>query len=147
MNALPPNVEALCARLGLEPSALSDVDRARAEAAIEDATSLVLAEAPAPVAAKWEESGAPRVVVTVILKAARREFENPRQLNQEQLGEHMVGISATSGVYLTDREVAQIKRAAAGGGSTFVGCVRTPIAYGEGDTRIPLWETRWPYVD
>lgn len=145
MNELPPSVEALSARLGLEPSALSELDRARAEAAIEDATSLVLAEAPAPVAARWEESGAPRVVITVILKAARREFENPRQLNQEQLGEHMVGISATSGVYLTDKEIAQIKRAAAGGGSTFVGTVRVPIAYGEGDIRLPTHEWRWPY--
>ena len=44
----------------------------------------------------------------MILKAARREYENPRGLASESLGEHSVGIAETSGVYLTAREVALV---------------------------------------
>lgn len=55
--------------------------------------------------------------------------------------EHSVGLTDTSGVYLTAREVAQIHRAATGRTGGFVGSVRTPSAcstdttaawYGEG---------------
>lgn len=142
---LPPPVSALLTRIGLDPSELSSAELARAEAALEDATALALAEAPESVADKWRADGPPAVVRTVILKSARREFENPRQLNQEQLGEHMVGISATSGVYLTPSELSLIQREARGS-LQFVGSIRTPTAYGKGDTRWPEWhyETRWP---
>lgn len=147
-NPLPPSVEKLATRLGVEVEDMAPVDLARAEAAIEDATALVLAEVPRRVREAWTED-APAVVVTVVLKSARREYENPRQLNQEQLGEHMVGISATSGVFLTDRELDLIHRAADGRtGSGFIGTVHIPSAYGEGDTRSPRWNWKvrrsWP---
>ncbi|MFD0044740.1 hypothetical protein ACFVGV_06070 [Pseudarthrobacter scleromae] len=129
---LPPPVSALEARLGLPAGTLLDEDEARAEAALEDATVLALAEVSETKAAAWELD-APKVVRLVILKAARREFENPRGLETESLGEHSVGISETSGVYLTGREIAQIRRAATGRSGGFVGSVRTPSAFGDGD--------------
>lgn len=128
-NPLPPPLSALESRLGLLPGTLQDEDRARAEDALEDATTLVEAEIPTSLAAEWEVD-APKVVRLVVLKAARREFENPRGLENESLGEHSAGFSETSGVYLTGREIAQVRRAATGRSGGFVGTVRTPSAYG-----------------
>lgn len=127
-SPLPPPVSSLEARLGLPTGSLEGEELARATAALDDAATLALAEVPASKAAAWE-TDAPKVVALVVLKAARREFENPRGMNQESLGEHSVGLTDTSGVYLTAREVAQIKRAATGRSGGFVGAIRTPSAY------------------
>lgn len=127
-NPLPPPLAALEARLGIPTGGLIDEDRARAEAALEDATALILAEVSAATATTWQ-SDAPAVVNLVALKAARREFDNPRGITSESLGEHSVGLSESSGVYLTSREVAQVRRAANGRSGGFVGTVRTPSAY------------------
>ncbi|KUM41203.1 hypothetical protein [Arthrobacter sp. EPSL27] len=127
-SPLPPPVSSLEARLGLPTGSLEGEELARATAALDDAATLALAEVPAPKAGAWE-TDAPKVVALVVLKAARREFENPRGMNQESLGEHSVGLTDTSGVYLTAREVAQIKRAATGRSGGFVGTIRTPSAY------------------
>lgn len=127
---LPPPVAGLEVRLGLPEGTLADEDLARAEAALEDASALALAEAPAAVAATWT-SNAPAVVVLVVLKAARREFDNPRGLASESVADHSVGIAETSGVYLTAREIAQVRRAARGRSGGFVGSVRTPTAYSD----------------
>ncbi|MCZ9884645.1 hypothetical protein [Arthrobacter sp. B2a2-09] len=128
---LPPPISALESRLGLPAGSLQDEDKARAEDALDDATTLALAEVSATKAATWELD-APKVVRLVVLKAARREFENPQGVNQETLGEHTIGISESSGVYLTAREVAQVRRAATGRKGGFVGTVRTPSAFGGG---------------
>jgi hypothetical protein len=125
---LPPAVADLEARLGVPEGTLADEDLARAEAAIEDATVLVLAEVSETRATAWR-ADAPAVVRLVILKAARREFENPRGLSTESIGPRSVGMTDTSGVFLTAREVAQIRRASSGRGGGFVGTVRTPSAY------------------
>ncbi|RAX48940.1 hypothetical protein DQ353_12535 [Arthrobacter sp. AQ5-05] len=130
MTTLPPPLSALEARLGFSPGTLDAEERARAEAALEDAATLALAEVSAAKAATWL-TDAPAVVSLVVLKAARREFENPRGLNQESLGEHSVGITDTSGVYLTKREVQQIRRAASGRSGGFVGSIRIKSAYEE----------------
>jgi len=135
---LPPPLSALESRLGLPPGTLLDEDKARAEDALDDATTLALAEVSETKAAAWELD-APKVVRLVVLKAARREFENPRGLEQESLGEHSVGLTDTSGVYLTGREIAQIKRAATGRSGGFVGTIRTPSAFGDGDP-VPVPE-------
>jgi hypothetical protein len=129
---LPPPLSALESRLGLPAGTLQDEDKARAEDALDDATTLALAEVSEAKAAAWELD-APKVVRLVVLKAARREFENPRGLESESLGEHQVGLTDTSGVYLTGREIAQIRRAATGRSGGFVGSIRTPSAYGDGD--------------
>lgn len=125
---LPPPVSALEARLGLTPGTLSEEELTRATAALEDAVTLVLAEVPDALAATWTLD-APKVVALVVLKAARREFENPQGINQETLGEHTIGISESSGVYLTAREVAQIRRVVNGRRGGFVGSVRIKSAY------------------
>lgn len=129
-NPLPPPVASLERRLGVPEGSLEDVDLARAQDALEDAATLALAEVPEATAAAWELD-APKVVALVVLKAARREYENPRGLDTETLGEHSVGITETSGAYLTGRELAQIRRAATGRRGGFVGTVRIRSPYSE----------------
>jgi hypothetical protein len=128
MPALPPAVGDLEARLGLPLGTLADEDLARAEAALDDATALALAEVSTTRAQRWTVE-APAVVSLVVLKAARREFENPRGLTTETIGEHSAGLTDSSGVYLTAREIAQIRRAATGRSGGFVGTIRTPTPY------------------
>lgn len=130
MTAFPPPLSALEARLGFEPGDLVAPEKARAESAIEDATALVLAEAPTK-AAVWQAADAtvPAVVSLVILKAARREFENPQGLRTEGLGEHSATVDVASGVYLTPLEIALVRRAATGRTGGFTGSIRTPSAY------------------
>ncbi|WDS51644.1 head-to-tail adaptor [Microbacterium phage Barnstormer] len=129
-TTLPPSVEELARRIGLEAVDLADPGvTARLTDALEDATTLALAEVSDKLAERWRVN-APAVVRLVILKAARREYENPRGINQETLGEHTVGLSDVSGVYLTAREVAQIERAVSGRKGAYVGSIRTPTAYG-----------------
>lgn len=125
---LPPPLSYLETRLGLAAGTLTGTEAARATAALEDASALALAEAPQNVADTWALS-APAVVVLVVLKAARREVENPRGLETETVGDRSVGLTQTSGVYLTASEVAQVRRAARGGGRRRVGTLRTPSAY------------------
>lgn len=127
-NPLPPAVGLLERRLGLTEGTLDGEDLARATDALDDAATLALAEVSDAKAAAWVQD-APKVVVLVVLKAARREYENPRGLAQESLGEHSVGLTDTSGVYLTAREIAQIKRAASGRRGGFVGSVRILSGY------------------
>lgn len=128
MPSLPPTLAALASRLGVPAGTLLAEDQARATAALEDASTLALAEVSTSLAETWTTS-APAVVVLVVLKAARREYENPRGMNLETLGEHSVGLTDLSGVYLTAREVAQVRRAASGRTGGYVGSVRTPSAY------------------
>lgn len=137
MVTLPPPLSALEARLGLEAGTLAGTDKARAEAAIEDATALALSEVDEATAEEWQ-TAAPPVVAVVILKAARREFDNPEGIYQETLGEHSMGVTTATGVYLTNAEKALLAKAA--GSAGFTGSVRTPSAYGEGDTRWPYWD-------
>ena len=135
-NALPPPLADLEADLGYAPGELAADDpteATRATRALKDATTLVLAEVPPTVATTWR-TDAPDVIDLVVRTAARRGFENPRGINQETLGEHTVGLSDATGVYLTARELQQVHRAASGRRTTpgFVGTVRTPSAYGDG---------------
>ena len=125
---IEPPLSELEQRLGLVPGFLEGTEKSRAEKALEDAAVLALAEASETKAALWE-TDCPKVVRLVVLKAARREFENPRGIENESLGERSVGLTDTSGVYLTAREVAQIRRAATGRSGGFVGSIRTPSAY------------------
>ncbi|UDL14614.1 head-to-tail adaptor [Arthrobacter phage KeAlii] len=127
-SPLPPPVSSLERRLGLTVGSLAGEDLARAQDALDDASTLALAEVSETKATAWK-TAAPDVVALVVLKAARREFENPRGLDSETLGEHQVGLTDTSGVYLTAREVAQIKRAATGRSGGFVGSIRIRNPY------------------
>jgi hypothetical protein len=137
-NPLPPTLSALEQRLGYAAGTLDGEDKARAEAALDDAAVLVLAEVSATKADSWA-ADAPAVVSLVALKAARREFENPRGLSNESIGEHAIGTTDTSGVYLTAREIGQIRRAATGRSGGFVGSIYVPSAFGERGRQ-------WPFV-
>lgn len=134
MTSLPPPVSELEARLGVEAGSLSGADKVRAEKAISDATALALIEVTDATATGWsadppDGTGAPAAVVTVVIKAAKREYENPENLSQESLGDYTSSATATS-VYLTARETAVVRRAARGGAvGGFVGSVRTPSPY------------------
>ncbi|QWY81830.1 head-to-tail adaptor [Microbacterium phage Honk] len=129
MRPLPPALSELEADLGFAAGDLTDPDKTRAERALQKATTLVLAEAPAKADA-WTVD-APAIVELVVLTAARRGFENPRGIQQETLGAHTVGLSESTGVYLTARELQQVRRAATGQRKGFVGSVRTPSAYAD----------------
>lgn len=127
---LRPALAALESRLGLALGSLTEEDKLRAEAALDDAAVAVAAEVPDSIATRWITE-APAIAVLVVMKAARREYENPRGLLTEALDGHSVGLSDSSGVYLTAREVAQVRRAAYKRRGGFVGTVRTPSAYEE----------------
>ncbi|WP_336628438.1 MULTISPECIES: hypothetical protein [unclassified Microbacterium] len=127
---LPPSLEDLALRMGLEDIDLDeDGNRARLQAALDDATALALAEVSAALADRWAVA-APAVIHVVIRSAARRAYENPRGIAQETLGEHTVGLTDTSGAYLTARELGIIRKAATGRAGGYVGSIRTPSAYG-----------------
>lgn len=129
MAILPPPIMELEARLGVPTGSLAAEDLERAEAALLDATTLVLAEVSPTRATAWS-TNAPPVVALIALKAARREFENPQGISQEAQGDHSISLSESSGVYLTAREIAQIRRVANGRtGANFVGSIRTPSSY------------------
>lgn len=114
--------------VGLPEGELADEDKLRAEEAFEDAATPIAVEAPRNVAARWKLD-APKVAVLVVAKVAHREFDNPRGVDRETLGEHTIGRSDTSGVYLAACEVGQIRRAAIGRSRGFVGHLRTPNNY------------------
>lgn len=123
-TALPLPVSGLETRLRIPVGTLADADLAAATQYIADATAFALAEVPTITALEWQDA-CPDVVVTIIYKAARREWENPSGLSQEISGEHTITTAATSGVFLTAAEVAQIRRAA-GLTKSFLGSVRVP---------------------
>lgn len=147
--AFPPlaSVEDLERRLGLEPGSLQGPDLARAQAALEDASALVRAEA----GRDWvDEDGvtvtAPQAAVVVALQAAKRAFLNPRGFQHEQTGPFSYQVPRDQvGLMLTEAERRAV-RAAAGryGLGTFV----TPSAYTDplpfpSGTRVPA--SRWPW--
>lgn len=132
---LPPAVSLLERRLGLPEGDLSDEDLARAEAALDDATEEALSYVPDKLAELWR-ADVPGVVLVVILKAARREYENPQGFRQEGLGEHNATVETASGVYLTPHEIRRVKRAA--GLVGFAGTVRIPSAYYDPPRQLPM---------
>jgi hypothetical protein len=110
-SPLPIPVAKLETRLRLAAGTLTGPDADAAAQYIADATALALAEVPVATQATWQ-TACPDVVVLVILKAARREFENPSGLSQEISGEHTITTAATTGVFLTPLEISQVRRAA-----------------------------------
>lgn len=106
------DVETLAARI---PGGIDVDDEARAQAALDDASTLVRAAA----GIDWvDEHGqlvadVPDVVATVTAAAARRAFVNPEGLAQETVAGYGASYSSASGdVYLTKTERKLIRRAA-----------------------------------
>lgn len=147
MTALPPPRDMLASRLGVEVGDLSSAELARLDAALDDATSLALALVTPAVATAWETS-APRVVVTVVLKAARREFVNPDGETQSTVPDLTTATANVSGAYLTDGEQRTI-RTAAGAGAVpeyrgWVGEIRTPVPYEDAGLYVDPYGVIWP---
>lgn len=121
-------VSALELRLGFETGTLQGPDLARAQAALADASALVRAEANKA----WLDSDsnvtAPAQVVTIVVKAALREFKNPDGFTSEQMGDYSYRTDNAGGVYLTEDE-RRIVRSAAGSGAYGAWTVHTPSNY------------------
>lgn len=127
MKALA-EVSALELRLGLETGTLQDTDLARAQAALDDASALVRAEAAKAWLDAEDNVTAPAQVITIVIKAALREFKNPDGFTSEQMGDYSYRTDQSGGVYLTDDE-RRIVRQAAGAGAYGAWTVRTPSAF------------------
>lgn len=101
------SVEDLEARMG-------DVDDARAQAALDDASAFIRAEAGKDWAIEDAlDDDVPDVIVAITLKAARRALENPEGVTKESVGTYSVGYAnSSSDVYLSSEERRLIRRAA-----------------------------------
>lgn len=96
-------------------------DGNRAAGALADASALVRAEA----GRTWIDATTgdvdlvPAEIETVVLKAARREWENPRGLGSETIADYTWRLDAgQTSVYLTEQEQAICRRYRSTGGST-----------------------------
>jgi hypothetical protein len=103
------SIEDLEARL---QGGLAESDQARAQAVLEDASTLVRRVA----GSTWVEDEAlvddvPDVVIVVTLAVAKRAFLNPDGIRQESLGTHSVTYEGANGVFLTDDERDAIQAA------------------------------------
>ncbi|WP_229398183.1 hypothetical protein [Micromonospora okii] len=130
--SLPPlaPVAAMERRLGVAPGTLAGADLVRAGAALDDASTMVRAEAGNDwVAADGTTVTAPPVVVTVVVSAALRTYRNPDGYSGESVGDYSYQYArdSTSG-YLTPAEVRIIRQAAGRTGQA-VYSIRTPSAY------------------
>lgn len=106
-----------------------DADTARAQAALDDASTLVRA-----VAGKtWvddnnELEDVPDVVFTVTVRAALRAFVNPSGVQQQSTGPFSESYAnSSSDVYLTNKEQDMIRSAAAGGSGGIYGIDTAPL--------------------
>lgn len=107
------------ARLGVPADSLEAEDLARAEAVLADA-SAVVASIGLP---SWTEGTVPEVARVVVLRLARKLWENPEGVSYEALGDHTVSRAAARQL-LTEDERDLVMDAA--GFSTGVYSIRTP---------------------
>lgn len=117
MEALPPlaDVEDLIARLGSDIS--GDPDQARADAAIEDVSAFIREEAHKT----WLDpddatvANPPAIIRTITLRVAERTYRNPEGFSSESAADYSYqrnGATGEGGLYFTERELKQIRRAA-----------------------------------
>lgn len=95
------------ARLGAPEGSLTGEDLARAQAALEDASAVVLSIGDP----EWTEATVPAAARVVVLRLARRLWENPEGNVQETLGDHTV-TRAAAGAFLTPDERGLVMTAA-----------------------------------
>jgi hypothetical protein len=152
--ALPAlaSLNELEARLGLDSNTLAGADKARAQAALDDASALVRLEAGQSWVVAGALSAVPDVISRVVLGAAMRNWINPDGVVQETAGPFQRRLAESpNGVYLTAAEVEIVRRFRASGTSdlwtlaterdrdtpstiwyqTSVGCEWFPLASGD----------------
>lgn len=117
MAMLPPlaDVEDLIARLGSEIT--GDSDTARAEAAIEDVSAFIREEAHKTWVSPDDPTvlDVPPVIRTIALRVAERSYRNPEGFSSESAADYSYqrnGATGEGGLYFTERELKQIRRAA-----------------------------------
>ncbi|MFJ6019784.1 hypothetical protein ACIQFP_10585 [Nocardiopsis alba] len=125
--------EALSARY---PGGIPEADKARAEAALEDAESAVRV-----VAGFGEGEAFPEALASFTLRVARREFSNPLNLHNETLADYTRGM-ATNRDILTEEDRAQIGRIL---GRSPIVAVRVNARWPAEDVRriTPVESWRW----
>lgn len=130
LPALAP-LDALKARLALT---LDEADEPRAQAALDDASALIRAEAGGTTWVDDDgellENEVPDIVVTLTLKVAKRSIVNPDDVAQEGAGSYTVSFRE---VYLTSDEKRLIRQAAGvapHGGIGVLAVTRGPLETG-----------------
>lgn len=127
---LPPlaSVQMFAARI---PGGVDTADYARAGAVLQDASSLVRAEA----GTDWVDDDdalldtVPDVVVTVTIAAARRAFANPDMIASESIQDYSATFASSSAdVYLTKAERNAVRRAVGRSGLWTLATTRTDVA-------------------
>jgi hypothetical protein len=114
------------------PGGLNASDEDRAQAALDDASALIRSEA----GIDWVDDDAlrtdfPAVLRVICITAARRELENPDGIISETIDGYSQRLAnASTGVYLTPKEVRVVRRCAGRSGlwslGTTRGVVETP---------------------
>jgi hypothetical protein len=119
--AFLPSFAALADLSARAPGGISEVDEGRAQAALDDASTKIRAEAGKTWVTEAGDldlpTGADRwradILVTVCVQAALRAFTNPEAMTQEGIGTYSASWSnATTDVYLTRAERQMVRRAA-----------------------------------
>lgn len=119
--ALPALVS--LADFALRVGGISAADEDRAQAALDDASALVRAEA----GENWVDAedaleDVPDLIVTIVVAVAIRAFRNPEGVRSETIGNYSVAYADSStAVFLTEGERRLIRRA---GGRTGIGSIR-----------------------
>jgi hypothetical protein len=113
------------------------VDDARAQAVLDDASARIRAEAVKSWVTDGElDADLPDIVGAVCLQAALRAYQNPERLTQEGIGTGSVQSNVSADVYLTKAELRLVRRAA---GNT--GLWSKPTTRGRVET------AEWPWAD
>lgn len=136
-------------RLRVEVGSLTGTDLQAAEDALSDASVLVRAAArDAGLAEPWTAFTAPEEVRLVVVRVAKRQYENPSGYVSEAMGggaySYRLADDETS-AYLTAAEAATISAAVAASGPAgasqgFTGSLRTPLAY---EREVPVSLNPW----
>lgn len=120
---------------------IDDSDLERAQAALDDASTLIRSEA----GRTWtttndddeivldlptgDDAWKADILLRVCCSAARRSLENPDGVSQESLGAYSVSVAnASSDVYLTSGELRDIRRAAGKSGLSTITTTRSAIS-------------------
>lgn len=116
-------VEQMASRL---QGGIATGDYERAEAALNDASALVLDLVDDDTRTRWE-TDPPTAVVAVVCQAAIRGFMNPHGIRSERQGDYQYELESATGIILTDDERRTVNRAA---GRTDVRAIETTHPYG-----------------